>query len=755
VEPVGPAAGNPLSGFALTGEGFSLPLDQLFEQFKDLFPSELRALKELAPKDPVKFMEKIGLQVYLPIIDRLISTHPEMIYIRDRESRMLYVNDAYVRTYGKPRASIIGQTDETLFGPEHYQRTRPEDVEVMRTKAPTPFEGAELWPDGRIHYVKSTRGSLDIAFMGSELCIGTFGVCDDLTFSKERAIFNAVPSGIVLLQPRNEEGSSAFTVLDMNQAAQKIGGTTKEAAFRKPIDEVLPHIAISGLTGLLDAVSGGRPQAGDDMERFKKPFKFFVDQKETWWSGAYAQRITGDEILLVFTDDTANRVYDQLTGVKNEESFKETVSRRLKDAGQTAIISIGIKDIEGIGKVSGLDARNELIKSVARLLKDIAAALPGAEIARGINGLFFLYPGSRQNVQAVTDLANRIAAALRDFQKTLDWAQGISLYPSDGRKIAGLLQKCIIAFDNAKPRTITSYDQEMYAHLLEASIRKGEILDAIAKKEFFGVVQPLVSSDGRISKAEYLIRWKKDGAVLSPGLFIRQAQEANLMIELGSLVLDDACRAIRDWEEAGLDDFSLSVNVDPQQVSDGLVSMVGECLERHGIVPRHLYLEVTESGFESSAEGEESVAENELNGYGRIIQKIRETFGVKISIDDFGKENSSLSRLQYLPADVIKIDKLYADRLLKPDPATRKTVIDPFGVAIYGAIVNFAKLIHAEIVAEGVESREQYDILKELGISYYQGFLFFKPMELGKFGKLLASKALIDFSAHRPWPTES
>jgi EAL domain-containing protein (putative c-di-GMP-specific phosphodiesterase class I)/GGDEF domain-containing protein len=729
----------------LIPERFSLPIDQLFEQLEPLFPSGLCALRNLAKKDPQMFLEKLGLQIYLPILDRIISTHPEMIYIKDRESRMLYVNDAYVNIYGKPRDFIIGKTDETLFSPEHFLRTRPEDIEVMRTKIPTPFEGAELWPDQIIHYVKSTRRSLDISFMNNELNIGTFGVCVDLTFSKERTIFNAVPSGIILLQPKRIGGLSVFSIIDINHAAQKIGKTTKEASFQKPIEEVLPHIEFSGLKILLEAVNKGMPLIGNEMDRFKKPFRFFVGKDEMWWSGIFTQKISPEEILLVFTDDTENKIYDHLTGVKNEESFKETVAHVLNKAEYTAIISIGIKDIENIGKVHGLVVRNELIQSFAALLKDIIATFPEAEIARGINGLFFIYPGSRQNIQSVSELTDRIAAALTKFQITLEWAQGVSLYPSDGSKIDDLLQNSIIAFDNAKPKTITGYDPEMFEYLLAASIRKKEILQAIDKKEFFGVVQPLVSSDGKITKAEYLIRWEKDGAVISPGIFIHQAQDANLMNELGDVVLHDACRIISDWEKAGLQDFSLSVNVDPQQVSDRLISIVRDCLTTYKIIPQHLYIEVTESGFESGENSDENFANNELNSFGKYIQRIREEYKIRIAIDDFGKENSSLSRLQYLPADVIKIDKLYADRLIKKDPITQEITINPFGVAIYEAIVNFAKLINAEIVAEGVELREQYNVLKKMNITHYQGYLFYKPMELEKIEELLKLKETFNF----------
>jgi EAL domain-containing protein (putative c-di-GMP-specific phosphodiesterase class I)/PAS domain-containing protein len=685
------------------------------------------------------FQEKIGLMLYLPILDHLVSSHTELIYIKDTKSRMLYVNDAYVKTYGKPREFIIGKADDTLFSPEHFLRTRPEDIEVMQTKTSTSFEGSELWPDQVIHYIRSTRRSLDISFGGKEICIGTFGVCDDLTFSKDRAIYNSVPSGIIMLQPKIIDGKPVFSITDINRAAQKIGKTTKERSFQKNIEEVFPHIGVSGISYLLDAVYQGISPDNNRMDNFQKPFRFFIGQEEKWWSGVFAQKISSDEILLVFNDETDNKIYDPLTGLKNEESFKVTVAHRLSEAEYTAIISVGIKDIDNIGKFNGLIARNELIQSIAVLLKEITSALPESEIAHGINGLFFIYPGSHQKIQSVTELTEHIADSLKARHTTLDWAQGVTLYPNDSSKIEELLQNSIIAFDNARPGTTASYDPEMFACLLEASVRKKEILQAIAKKEFYGVVQPLVSSDGKITKAEYLIRWKKAGAVISPGVFIRQAQDANLMNELGELVLNGGCHVISLWEKTGADDFALSVNVDPQQVSERLIPIISDCLARYKINPKHLILEITESGFDTGNNSDEDFERNELNSFGKIIQQIRNEYSIKIAIDDFGKENSSLSRLQYLPADVIKIDKIYTDRLVKKDPITQKISIDPFGAAIYEAIVNFAKLINADIVAEGVELQEQFDILEKLGITHYQGFLFYQPMELEKFEKLLGT----------------
>jgi diguanylate cyclase len=213
------------------------------------------------------------------------------------------------------------------------------------------------------------------------------------------------------------------------------------------------------------------------------------------------------------------------------------------------------------------------------------------------------------------------------------------------------------------------------------------------------------------------VRWQHPSrGLVQPDAFIPLAEKSGLIVPIGAWVLDEACRQMREWTDAGRRDWTMAVNLSPLQFAHaGLVETVRSTLERHALDPRCLTLEITESTAMRDADA--SVV---------ILQKLHE-MGVRIAIDDFGTGYSSLLYLKRLPASELKIDRGFVRNLAEGAEDD----------AIVSAIVALARTLDLEIVAEGVETTAQQEFLTRLGCDSLQGFLFGRPMPPDTFMKAL------------------
>ncbi len=250
-----------------------------------------------------------------------------------------------------------------------------------------------------------------------------------------------------------------------------------------------------------------------------------------------------------------------------------------------------------------------------------------------------------------------------------------------------------------------------------------ELRDALEKQQFqlhFQLQVDGIQKDGthRPLGAEVLIRWiHPERGVVSPAEFIPMAEESGLILPIGQWVLDTACAQIKAWEkDATTENLVLAVNVSAKQFRQtNFVSQVKETVQRHGIDPKRLKLELTESLLLEDIEGTISIM-NELNEMGFLF-----------SLDDFGTGYSSLQYLKRLPLDQIKIDQSFV----------RDIVFDTNDRAIVKTIIAMAVSLNLNYIAEGVETEEQRQLLFGMGCYHYQGYLYGKPMPVEQFDGLL------------------
>ncbi|MFN2362917.1 MAG: putative bifunctional diguanylate cyclase/phosphodiesterase, partial [Halarsenatibacteraceae bacterium] len=284
-------------------------------------------------------------------------------------------------------------------------------------------------------------------------------------------------------------------------------------------------------------------------------------------------------------------------------------------------------------------------------------------------------------------------------------------YPEQAADSAELIKNGEIAMYNAKENGKNSYkfyEREMERQIKDSLQLEKDLRQAIENDEFELFYQPLFDLEqGKVITLEALIRWKQsDGSYLSPVEFIPFAERTGLITEIGSWVLQEACRQKREWLQKGFNDFSISINISAKELEaanfyEDLVRQINN----KNIDCHKIELEITES----------DVMKN-LNKNIKILEKLRE-HGIKVSLDDFGTGYSSLNYLRKMPIDNIKIDRSFINNILTDQKEKR----------ILSSIIELSKTIGLKITVEGIENEEQLQFIKDKNCDRAQGYLLARP----------------------------
>jgi diguanylate cyclase (GGDEF)-like protein len=419
--------------------------------------------------------------------------------------------------------------------------------------------------------------------------------------------------------------------------------------------------------------------------------------------------------------------YDALTDLPNRVLFREQLDTALKTVSpgaQLAVLYIDIDEFKSVNDSLGHQVGDELLKSLADRLRgclkdtDFVARLGGDEFA-------ILQTKVRQAAET-TKLVERIYQAIRQPVEcaghllTTDASIGIALAPQDGADLDQLLKNADLAMYAAKAegrRTYRFFEPGMDARVKALRTLELDLRQAIAEGGFELHYQPLVSlADGKISGGEALLRWRHPSrGMVSPAEFIPVAEETGLIDRLGEWVLSTACAEAATWP----DDIKVAVNVSPVQFrSQAFALKVAAALAASGLAAHRLELEITEAVL--IRDDEAALA---------MLNQLRE-LGVRIALDDFGPGYSSLAYLQRFPFDKIKIDRGFIKDIAESDGSS----------CIVQAVVNIAAARHMTTTAEGVETQQQRDMLRKLGCTEMQGFLFSPAIPAADIMQLLAGR---------------
>lgn len=413
--------------------------------------------------------------------------------------------------------------------------------------------------------------------------------------------------------------------------------------------------------------------------------------------------------------------HDSLTGLPNRLLLQARLGRALVHANRNqqklALMFLDVDRFKNVNDSLGHNEGDKLLKEVANRLKhsvrdeDTVARLGGDE--------FVVLLESLHDAGAAAQVADKILKEIRQpfnlggKQFYTSASIGISIYPEDGTSPSDIMRNADTAMYQVKQRGRDGYS--FYAkHLTTAAMRKAEmeaeLHKAITGEELLLLFQPQIDlNTEQLVGVEALVRWMHPvKKMIAPDLFIPLAEESKLIIKLGEWVLNSACLQIRQWQQMGLSPVPVAINVSGVELyNQSFADSFREIMATHGISPQLIKVEVTENHMLEDMDS----AIQQLN-------KLRE-LGIKIAIDDFGTGYSSLAYLKKLPIHQLKIDRSFIKDI--PD--------DVNDMAITRAVIAMGATLGMEIIAEGVETREQQKFLQEHNCSLGQGYLFARPLD--------------------------
>lgn len=443
--------------------------------------------------------------------------------------------------------------------------------------------------------------------------------------------------------------------------------------------------------------------------------------------------------------------YDALTSLPNRTLFCESLRKIIKQAGTShRIISVLVIDIDNFQNVNdtlGPTLGDELLRQFSlRLLeclriRDMIARLGGDEF-----GCILVTPDGSADAGIV---ASKIREALRQpfevqgHQMTLTASIGISVYPIDSLDADTLIKNGDTALHRSKEAgrdTYRFFKAEMNATAIKRLDQENALRKALDQKEFVLYYQPKMELiRGRITGVEALIRWNRPGhGLVAPLEFISVLEQTGLINRVGAWVIDSACKQIAEWRHSGIGEIPISVNVSGRQFSQcNLNQDVIRAIQENDVDPELLEFELqTERALRENSIDfdllELELTETSLMTHAKrtidILKKLK-ALGIRISIDDFGTGYSSLAYLKRFPVDVLKIDRSFI----------MNVTTNPADAAITTAIIGMAHSLDVKVVAEGVETVEQFNFLRMRGCDEIQGYYLAQPLPVIEISKLLSS----------------
>jgi two-component system, chemotaxis family, CheB/CheR fusion protein len=658
----------------------------------------------------------------------IMNSSPTLSSLKDTAGRYIFINHKFEAHFGVRAEDMLGKTDRQIFGNHMADEFRQRDLEVLRTNDAVEVEETVVTPLG-----ERTLQSIRFPLLGDDGVL--YAVCTQSTDITDRKhaedqlrlaarVFDHSGEGIVVT---DAEGR----IVTVNQAFKLVTGYSEHEAIGKT-----PSMLHSGRHG---------------PEFFQSMWKSISDQG--WWQGEVWNRRKNGEVypewltingvkdaegnivnyVGIFSDISLVKrsqqrieylaTHDELSGLPNRmlymDRLKLAISKAERNKTQLAVLFVDVDNFKLINDTMGHDVGDILIKQVAELLKmgiragDSVSRFGGDEFA-----LIFDAEGADEVIVAAQRIVDMLSQPhVLDGKQVYTTASiGISLYPDDGTDGPTLLKNADIAMYRAKEcgkNNFQFFTGELKAQSHERMYLTNDLRQALANDSFYLVYQPQVNMEsGHLTGLEALLRWQHpERGLVMPGNFIPLAEEVGLIGAIGEWVLDAVCRQIVAWCTAGLTPPKVSINLSPRQFRHSHVpSLVERTLAAYRIEAGSLAVELTENAL--------------MDDTDYVLQMLSELkgLGVHLSVDDFGTGYSSLSYLKRYPINEIKIDRSFVDGIAN----------DVNDLAIARAIIAMADVMGMGVVAEGVETREQMQVLLANGCSIGQGYLFARPMPVGE-----------------------
>ena len=670
----------------------------------------------------------------------LSPSEPFGLGVLDNGGHVVFMNDDLAHLFGQDPADLIGQDIVRMVD----ERQRPAARKALRQATRTGRVGAASW---RVH--ANGQRPFDVALQPRVLS-GDDGRQLYVVVAKGKPQRHGSVQRQALLASIAEEcdeaiiGSAADEVIEIwNHAAEELFGWDEKEALGAPLSMLVPHDREREAAELL-----ARAWAGEVIRRVEtvrvckhgSRVEVSVSLAPLRDSGG---RVTGvSQVIRDITQQKASEralayqaMHDHLTGLPNrsllEDRMAHALERCRREGQSIGVMFFDLDHFKTVNDTAGHDVGDRLLRAVGARLRQCVRSVD--TVARmGGDEFVVLCEDISDDAQldvVVSHIMGTFAepVVLADRQLWVSVSAGV-VRGGPSSSVAQLLSQADAAMYQAKGRargSVCHYDPRTRPDLEKRAEGSRLLRLALEAHQMMAHYQPIVDlHSGTLVGAEALVRWQDPLRGLVPAKdFVPLAEELGLVSEIGDVVLNEAARQVKKWAEVS-PHFKVSVNVSPLQLRGaGLLSSVRE-LVNDGLEPESIVLEVTESAvMEDTAMSSSVLGELRDAGFG-------------IAIDDFGTGYSSLAYLKQLPATSIKVDQTFTSQLP-----------DPHDLSIVMAILAIADTYGLDVVAEGIETPQQAEVLKELGCPQGQGYLFAKPMPAVQFSGLLDLGKLRRFAA--------
>ncbi|HLF11331.1 MAG TPA: EAL domain-containing protein [Gammaproteobacteria bacterium] len=712
----------------------------------------------------------------------------EVFFLLDvSNGAMLYVSPAYERVWERSCASLYAQPQswlDAVHADDHASAVR--EFSRMRTSGSFDFEYRILLPDASVRWIK-TRGFPILDDSGKLYRVA--GLAEDITESKLQrlsvqrlsrihAVLSGINSAIVRIHERTAllDRACQIAVRDGGFPVAWIGlvqpdtlrtelvacsGTSPEIADQ--FARFLGEDAIDKRGPVTQALRSSRAAVFNDVSAEAGPSPVFRLAVEQGYGSIIALPLLADDepagVMVLFARESgffdeqelallaelAGDVsfalqyiereekldylayYDPLTGLPNSRLFQERLSQIIErqPTGKVALFLMDLDRFTHLNDSLGRHIGDQLLIDVGKRLKDVIPE--PSNLARISSDTFAIAASTlRQDTEAATILRERIVAGLsRPFQLggkelRISARAGIALYPADGSDSGTLFTNAEAALREAKTTgaRYLFYSAQLNWRVAEDLALEQELLAALERQEFVVHYQTKTAAkSGEVVGLEALLRWNSpERGLVPPQLFIRVLEDTELILDVGQWVLERALADYKTWEQKGLPVPRIAVNVSPIQLRYAdFPEMVIAAIDQSGLPGEALELEITES-----------VIMADIQSNTERLQKVSD-YGVTIAIDDFGTGYSSLRYLAKLPVDTLKIDRSFIVSMTADDDS----------LTLVSTIIRLAHSFRLTVVAEGVDSEDQAQLLRLMKCDAMQGFLFSKPASAADIEKLL------------------
>jgi len=649
-----------------------------------------------------------------------------------------FVNSAYCRYFGKSAEELVGQSFIPLIPKEDFESTL-KHIDSLSAEHPlASHEHRVIRADGKIRWQLWT----DRAILDENGRITEFqSVGEDITEQKDAAEKLLLAREVFLHSDEMIAVTDlAADILDVNPAFCRRTGYTREELLGRnmrmlqlecPDHRLFDYQEPDLLTtGAWQGELRGRSKSGETLTCLMTINTISNEQG----ASAHYVHLSTDISRLKEVEAQLRQLafFDPLTGLANREllhdRLQQTLHETARDQSLAAVFMLDLDNFKDINDTLGHPSGDRMLAQVGQRLRkrirhsDTVARMGGDEfiiVLRNVSGSEVVARIAQEIVESLS-----LPFLLDDRKVYVTASLGIAICPLDGRDRDELIRKADTAMYHAKGQGKNRYQfftAEMNRRAQERLALQSDLRRALERSEFIVHYQPKIDlATDEVTGVEALVRWQKpDDGLVSPAAFISLAEETGLIMPIGEEVLQLACAQVKSWQEQGMADLTVAVNLSAVQLRNGgLAETVRRILTATGLRPADLELEITESAI--MQESDKAIA---------LLEIMRE-MGIRITMDDFGTGYSSLSYLKRFPISCLKIDRSFiADVISNSEDAE-----------IIRAIIAMAHRLKLKVVAEGVETTEQLAFLHQEGCDEAQGYYFAMPMPAAEFPRWLQAR---------------